>query len=36
MSEFELINVTLFAILVTTAIAITRLRGLYGDRKSVV
>lgn len=30
MSEFELINVTLFAILVTTAIAITRLRGLYG------
>jgi multicomponent Na+:H+ antiporter subunit B len=28
--EFELINLTLFAILVATAIAITRLRGLYG------
>lgn len=30
MSGFDLINVTLFAVLLATAIAITRLRGLYG------
>jgi multicomponent Na+:H+ antiporter subunit B len=30
MSAFEIINLVLFAILVATAIAITRLRGLYG------
>lgn len=29
-SAFEFINITLFAILVATAVAITRLRGLYG------
>ncbi|MDP8931203.1 MAG: DUF4040 domain-containing protein [Actinomycetota bacterium] len=29
-SELEIVNVALFGILVTTAIAITRLRGLYG------
>ncbi|MDQ4116026.1 MAG: DUF4040 domain-containing protein [Actinomycetota bacterium] len=30
MSGFDLINVTLFAVLLATAVAITRLRGLYG------
>ncbi len=30
MSGFDLINVTMFAVLLATAVAITRLRGLYG------
>lgn len=30
MSGFDLINLTLFAVLLATAVAITRLRGLYG------